>query len=112
MEEKRYVGKIYLDKDNIPHTEFDSTNLVSWKNGFITKSDDKRYYSLICPHCNTFMATSITTDKSVQDLIDWTIRRGFNYCYKCGRENVTKVQWGYGDFGKIVPSKAKSKLDF
>lgn len=102
MGEKRYIGKIYLDKDNIPHTEFDSTNLVSWKNGFITKPNDKQYYSLICPHCNTFMSTSIIADKPKQDLIDWIIRKGFNYCYKCGHENVTKVQWGYGNFGKIM----------
>lgn len=88
MEEKRYIGKIYLDGQGIPHAEFDDRHLSSWEIHTIVKTDAKNYYALVCPQCDLIIKTNILTDCDKQVIIDWTVRRKLNYCYKCGHENI------------------------
>ena len=90
---RTYFGKAFKDEQGRIFIEAEKKMEVLWK--ISTRGADKKYkikeadiYQ--CPQCNRIIVINTDTrllDETAEDRI---IRYGYNYCYRCGHQNIVE----------------------
>lgn len=88
---KTYFGKAFKDEQGRIFIETEKKMKVLWE---ISRRDADKKYKIKeadiykCPKCGRFIMINIDTRELEETAEDRIIRYGYNYCYRCGHQNI------------------------
>lgn len=88
---RSYFGKAFKDEQGRIFIEEEKKIEVLWKIPLLlanTKVELKERDVYQCPQCNHFIVLDIDTRYLNGSAEDRIIRYGYNYCYRCGHQNI------------------------
>jgi DNA-directed RNA polymerase subunit RPC12/RpoP len=88
---KTYFGKAFKDDQGRIFIEAEKKIEVLWKISLLpanTKVGLKERDVYQCPQCNYMVMMNIDTRHLNESVEDRIIRYGYNYCHRCGHQNI------------------------
>lgn len=88
---RSYFGKAFKDEQGRIFIEEEKKIEVLWKMSVLpanTKVGLKERDVYQCPQCNHFIMLDTDTRRSNESAGDRIVRYGYNYCYRCGYQNI------------------------